>query len=31
MAHVRAVRSVLPGMLSRGEGMILSVLSAASS
>lgn len=30
MAHVRAVRSVLPGMLSRDGGMILSVLSAAS-
>jgi NAD(P)-dependent dehydrogenase (short-subunit alcohol dehydrogenase family) len=29
MAHVRAVRSVLPGMLSRGEGVVLSVLSAA--
>jgi NAD(P)-dependent dehydrogenase (short-subunit alcohol dehydrogenase family) len=29
MAHVRAVRSVLPGMVSRHEGMILSVLSAA--
>jgi NAD(P)-dependent dehydrogenase (short-subunit alcohol dehydrogenase family) len=29
MAHVRAVRSVLPGMLSRGEGALLSVLSAA--
>lgn len=29
MAHVRAVRSVLPGMLSRREGMFLSVLSAA--
>ncbi|MGH3249577.1 MAG: SDR family oxidoreductase [Trebonia sp.] len=30
MAHVRAARSVLPGMLSRGDGMFLSVLSAAS-
>src|ERR1700761_3753013 len=30
MAHVRAVRSVLPGMMSRDGGMILSVLSAAS-
>jgi NAD(P)-dependent dehydrogenase (short-subunit alcohol dehydrogenase family) len=29
MAHVRAVRSVLPGMLSRREGMVLSMLSAA--
>ncbi len=29
MAHVRAVRSVLPGMLSRRGGMVLSVLSAA--
>jgi NAD(P)-dependent dehydrogenase (short-subunit alcohol dehydrogenase family) len=29
MAHVRAVRSVLPGMLSRHEGVFLSVLSAA--
>lgn len=30
MAHMRAVRSVLPGMMSRDGGMILSVLSAAS-
>jgi NAD(P)-dependent dehydrogenase (short-subunit alcohol dehydrogenase family) len=29
MAHVRAVRSVLPGMLARREGVVLSVLSAA--
>lgn len=29
MAHVRAVQGVLPGMMSRNGGMILSVLSAA--
>lgn len=29
MAHVRAARSVLPGMLSRGEGVFLNILSAA--